>query len=97
MQAAQQISAPRARTTLRRSPIIERDAAQQFRDTPYAYLADDGLVSTRCRPRATSMWVAVDQDDQPFGFAIVHVLDESVHLHELDVHPRYARQGVGAS
>jgi GNAT superfamily N-acetyltransferase len=39
--------------------------------------------------------VVVDQKDYPIGFALVHVLDESVHLHELDVHPDYARQGVG--
>ena len=37
----------------------------------------------------------VDQADHPIGFAIVHVLDQSVHLHELDVHPHHARQGLG--
>ena len=41
------------------------------------------------------VWVAVDRDDHPIAFAIVHLLDESVHLHELDVHPDYARQGLG--
>ena len=50
-------------------------------------------------PRSISaheyVWVAVDPDDQPIAFAIVHLLDESVHLHELDVHPDYARQGLG--
>ena len=39
--------------------------------------------------------MAVDQDDKPIAFAIVHLLDESVHLHELDVHPDHARQGLG--
>ncbi len=76
-------------------PIIERAAAGLFRDTPYAYLADDGLVSTDVDLGQEYVWVAVDQGDQPIGFAIVHVLDESIHLHELDVHPRYARQGLG--
>jgi GNAT superfamily N-acetyltransferase len=37
----------------------------------------------------------VDEHDQPIGFAIVHLMGEVVHLHELDVHPRYARQGLG--
>jgi GNAT superfamily N-acetyltransferase len=37
----------------------------------------------------------VDQDDHPIAFAIVHLLPESVHLHELDVHPDYERQGLG--
>jgi GNAT superfamily N-acetyltransferase len=76
-------------------PIIERAAAQQFRATPYAYLADDDLVSTDVDLDHEYVWVVVDQADQPIGFALAHVLDESVHLHELDVHPRYARQGLG--
>jgi GNAT superfamily N-acetyltransferase len=76
-------------------PIIERAAAAQFRATPYAYLADDDLVSTDVDLDHEFVWVAVDQADQPVGFALVHLLDESVHLHELDVHPDYARQGLG--
>src|SRR6185436_8026513 len=40
-------------------------------------------------------WVVVDQSDRPVAFAIVRLLEESVHLHELDVHPRHARQGLG--
>jgi GNAT superfamily N-acetyltransferase len=41
------------------------------------------------------VWILADQQDQPIGFAIVHMLDDSVHLHEIDVSPRYARQGLG--
>jgi GNAT superfamily N-acetyltransferase len=76
-------------------PLIERAAAAQFRATPYAYLADDDLVSAEVDLAQEYVWVAVDQADQPIGFAIVRLLDESVHLHELDVHPDYARQGLG--
>jgi GNAT superfamily N-acetyltransferase len=76
-------------------PGIERAAAAQFRMTPYAYLADDDLVSTEVDLTKEYVWVAVDLADQPIGFALVHLLDESVHLHELDVHPDYARQGLG--
>jgi GNAT superfamily N-acetyltransferase len=76
-------------------PIIERAAAAVFRTTPYAYLADDDLVSAEVDLTHEYGWVVVDPDDQPIGFAIVHLLDESVHLHELDVHPDYARQGLG--
>jgi len=36
-----------------------------------------------------------DSLDQPVGFAIVHLFDTSVHLHELDVHPQHARRGLG--
>jgi GNAT superfamily N-acetyltransferase len=76
-------------------PVIERAAAAQFHTTPYAYLADDDPVSAEVDLAQEYVWVAVDQADQPIGFAIVHLLDESVHLHELDVHPDYARQGLG--
>jgi GNAT superfamily N-acetyltransferase len=76
-------------------PVIERAAAAQFRTTAYAYLADDSLVSAEVDLAQESVWVAVDWDDHPIGFAIVHLLDESVHLHELDVHPDHAHQGLG--
>ena len=76
-------------------PGIERAAAAVSRATPYAYLADDGLVSGEVDLAQEQVWLVVDAADQPIAFAIVHVLDESVHLHELDVHPDYARQGLG--
>jgi GNAT superfamily N-acetyltransferase len=76
-------------------PLIERAAAAIFRTTPYAYLADDDLVSSEVDLAHEHVWVAVDQDDKPIAFALVHLLDASVHLHELDVHPDYACQGLG--
>jgi GNAT superfamily N-acetyltransferase len=76
-------------------PGIERAAAALFRMTRYAALADDDLISSNVNLTEEYVWVAVDSLDQPVGFAIVHLLDDSVHLHELDVHPDYARQGLG--
>ena len=76
-------------------PVIERAAAAVFRATPYAYLADDDPVTAEVDLAHEHVWVAVDPADQPIAFAIVHVLSESVHLHELDVHPDHARQGLG--
>jgi GNAT superfamily N-acetyltransferase len=75
-------------------PVIEHAAAIHFRTTLYAYLADEPL-SDEANLNHEHVWVAVDQDDHPIAFAIVHLLSESVHLHELDVHPDYARQGLG--
>jgi GNAT superfamily N-acetyltransferase len=75
-------------------PLIEHAAAVHFRTTPYADLADEPL-SDEANLDREYVWVAVDQDDHPIAFAIAHVLDESVHLHELDVHPDHARQGLG--
>ncbi len=76
-------------------PAIEQAAAAQFRATPYAYLADAELVSTEVDLDHEHIWVVVDAADRPVGFAIVHWLDTAVHLHELDVHPQHARQGLG--
>lgn len=76
--------------------MIEHAAAAQFRATPYPWLADDDyLVSADVDLEREDVWLMVDQADHPIGFAIVHVLDQSVHVHELDVHPNYARQGLG--
>jgi GNAT superfamily N-acetyltransferase len=75
-------------------PRIEHAAAVHFRTTPYADLADEPL-SDEADLAHEYIWVVVDRADQPIGFAIAHLLDESVHLHELDVHPDHARQGLG--
>jgi GNAT superfamily N-acetyltransferase len=76
-------------------PVIERAAATQFLTTPYSAMVDAALASTQVDLDHEYVWVVVDEGDQPAGFAIVHLLDEAVHLHELDVDPRYARQGLG--
>ncbi len=76
-------------------PVIEHAPAVHLRTTPHAYLADDDPVSAEVDLVQEYVWVAVDPDDHLIAFAIVHVLDESVHLHELDVHPDRARQGLG--
>lgn len=77
-------------------PVIERAAATQFLTTDYAELTDFELVSETIDLEHEYVWVVVDRDDQPVGFAIVHAGESSVvHLHELDVHPQHARQGLG--
>jgi GNAT superfamily N-acetyltransferase len=76
-------------------PAIEQAAAAQFRATPYADLADFDLASAEVNLENDYVWVVADSHDQPVGFVIVHLFDTSVHLHELDVHPQHARQGLG--
>ena len=66
-------------------PAIEREAAAQFKATPYPAMADADLASARLDLDHDYVWVLADEQDRPIGFAIAHVLDESVHLHELDV------------
>jgi len=41
------------------------------------------------------LWVAVSSTDEPVGFALVSVQDDTVHLEEMDVHSAHVRQGIG--
>ncbi len=76
-------------------PGVERAAAGLFRTTRYAALADWPLASAEIDLAHDRVWVVADAEDRPVGFAIVHVHGRAVHLHELDVHPLHARQGLG--
>jgi GNAT superfamily N-acetyltransferase len=58
-------------------------------------MADAELVSTEVDLQREAVWVVADADDAPVGFAIAHLLPESAHLHELDVHPDHGRLGLG--
>jgi GNAT superfamily N-acetyltransferase len=42
------------------------------------------------------LFVAVDGQDEPVGFALLLWVDGQVHLEELDVYPAHGRQGLGA-
>ncbi len=78
-------------------PIIERAAAELFRNSPYSWIADDDeLVTDHVDLDHELAWVAVDSKGEPIAFAVVHVHSQKeIHLHELDVHPQYAHQGIG--
>lgn len=78
---------------------IEEAAAQLFRDTPQSWIADDeGMALETLAHWFTHgrIWVAVDEYDEPVGFAIAREVDGMAYLHELDVHPQHGRQGLGA-
>lgn len=78
---------------------IERDAALIFADSPYPWVVEDSAhdpISAEINFDRDPVWVTVDSSDQPVAMAIVHIHSaEEIHLHELDVDPRYARQGLG--
>lgn len=76
-------------------PIIENAAAAPFRATPYAWLVDDTPVTSQVDLDHEYVWVVADEADRPIAFALVHLHADAVHLHELDVHPHHARQGLG--
>ena len=90
---------PVRHTELPKLPRIEQAAAQLFRDTPQEWVADsEGMALESLEHWFTHgrIWVAVDEHDEPVGFAIAREVDSMAYLHELDVHPQHGRQGLGA-
>ena len=78
---------------------IEAAAAQLFRHTPQSWIADDEGMALATLDHwfvLGKIWVAVDEQDEPVGFAIARAVDGTAYLHELDVHPQHGRRGLGA-
>jgi GNAT superfamily N-acetyltransferase len=74
---------------------IERAAAAMFLDTPHPQLAEAPLACEHLQP-ADMIWVVIDAQQCPVGFAIARRAGRALHLQEIDVHPRHARRGLGA-
>lgn len=77
---------------------LELRAAERFSDSAHAYARalppfDAGELAEL--ERAGTVWVAVEGDSAPVGFAIAGWLGNEPYLHELDVEPSHARRGVG--
>ena len=79
-------------------PEIESAAAQLFRDTGYAVLADDSPPDVShflSWFQEGAIWVAVDTQENLVGFAVAGEVDRQGFLIELDVHPAHGRRGLG--
>ena len=79
-------------------PAIEHAAAQLFATTPYNFITQHGgmpLASFEEHFAHHHIWVAVNGQDQPVGFAVARPLDGYLYLHEIDVHPDHGRRGLG--
>ena len=85
-------------------PVIEREAGTAFAE----YLQQTGhradlldVVTTveelEAARRAGRLWVGVDDDDLPVGFAYVIEAGGYAHLDEIDVHPRHGCKGLGSA
>lgn len=84
---------------LAKLPVIEQAAGRLFANTRHAWIDGDegmGLASFEYWFAHGKIWVAVDEADEPVGFAVAHEVDGNAYLHELDVDPRHGRRGVGA-
>jgi len=79
-------------------PAVERSAGEAFREVPgLAWIADDEVQTEaqhRAHARAGTAWVAVDDQDRPFGFLTAKICGAELHIDELSV--RHDRQGHGA-
>jgi GNAT superfamily N-acetyltransferase len=78
---------------------VERSAASVFRSVGLAWLADGGtmdpaVLETLCHGR--TLWVAVDERDEPVGFLAAHELDGQFYIAELSVAGSHQRRGIGA-
>ncbi len=81
-------------------PAIERAAAAMFSpdDLPPHMLDEQtSLARFTEAQRDDRLWVAVDAADQPVGFLLADVIDDTLHITEMDVHPDHARRGLGAT
>jgi predicted DCC family thiol-disulfide oxidoreductase YuxK/GNAT superfamily N-acetyltransferase len=78
---------------------VEREAGERFRGLGLLdHLLDHSLSlpELSAHQRAGRVWVAVDDEERPVGFAVASVLaGAGAHLEELDVVPRAGGQGIG--
>ena len=77
---------------------IEEAASKLFANTKFALEIDqDSLPIDLLREQQAKdlVWVAVDERDNPVGFAVVMVMSDRIHLHELSVDPEHGRKGLG--
>ncbi len=79
-------------------PAIELAAAAMFpvADLPeeVRYLVTEDELLLRAQ-RDARLWVALTADRTPVGFAMADIVDGGAHLDEMDVHPDFARRGIG--
>ena len=70
----------------------KRDELVAQSDVP----AEVNSLETFAAAHATGrLWVAVDAEDRPVGFALVTEVDGVGHLEEMDVLPAHGRKGLG--
>ncbi len=77
---------------------IERLAGARFATIPEVAALPEVLMPPGALAAALArgqVWVAAASDGRPVGFAYADLLDDGVHLEELDVLPAWGRRGIG--
>ncbi len=81
-------------------PAIEHDSDQTMRETRYAYIADlEPVASDHYLEAVTAgtTWVAVDEADQPVGFAACGVKPDGLVVYQLSVMRASQKRGLGSA
>ena len=84
---------------LERVQAIEAAAGEAFRSIGMDTVADDeppNLDELAAYVRSGRAWVAADGNDEPVGYILVEEIDSCVHIAQVSVHPRHARQKIGS-
>lgn len=79
---------------------IERAAGLAFRGIGMAEIADDeppGLDELAAYQRAGRAWVSVGQNGRLVACLLADLVDGTMHVEQVSVHPDCARRGVGRS
>lgn len=79
---------------------LERAAGRIFAGVGLDVVADDEPPSIEELGHYLTLgrlWVAVDETDQPLGYAMVSEVDGEAHLDQVSVHPDHGRQGIGTA
>ena len=82
-----------------RLQAIQLAAGDAFRDVGMPAVADSPPLPAESLSgyrRAGRAWVAADEYDEPVGFVVADVVDESVHIEQVSVHPAHAGKRIGA-
>ena len=77
---------------------IERAAGTLFAEAGMPEVADDEplpLEELAGYQKSGRAWVAVDGGENPVAYLIADLVDGDVHIEQVSVHPRAARQGIG--
>lgn len=77
---------------------VERAAGEIFREIGMPEIADDEpLTSTELdrHLRAGLAWVADGADGHPVAYLVAQLVDASLHVEQVSVHPTHARRGIG--
>lgn len=78
--------------------VIERAAGRMFCDVGMPEFAEYDpwpLPVMAARQDAGRLWVVANDDDQPAAYLMADLVDGSLHIEQVTVHPGSARRGLG--